>query len=136
MGQEFNPSEFKLYFLGKFVTKIKMVSVTGDDNSEYLPTMAKVSDTLGVGQEKTTGSIEMYQSEYEALADLVPAGKNVLALDPFDIVMTYVPTNGRGRIITRRVIGVKIKSFEESVTAGTTHQTMKLTFIAQTVAKA
>lgn len=132
--REFTLDEFKLYLLGKQVTKCKMVSYRVSQQSEYIPTMQLISDTLGVGPKNFSVQLELLQSEYEALYNLLQDGQDLTDLEPFDIVMTWVPKNG-GLPVTRRIVAVKITedNFTQQIA---TNQTGTISGIAMKVGKA
>lgn len=131
--QEFAPYEAKVYMQGRLVTNITGLEMAGVDNSQFLPTLNKIMTVLGKGTQSFTVTLELMQSEYEALLNTVPVGKSLLDKGLFDITVTYVPEDNVGLTTTRRIKKVKINNFAESIRAGELRQTVRLSAICQKI---
>lgn len=127
-SREYNWSDCNIAFEGKLLTKAVAVEYSEKINREYIRGKGNKPQSINDGDYSVEGSVEMHQSEFEALL-LLTGNKGIVGLRDLNLTVAFASASD-GRISTRSIIGVCITEWKEAYKSGDTHSTVTLPFMA------
>lgn len=128
-SKEYSWSNVEVVMLGRPVTGIRGVTYKATQEKEVIYARGNKPRAIQHGNKSFDGTIGILQSELEALLVASGAGKNVLDIPAFDIVVAYVP-DGSGDIITDIIKNVEFTEMEKSLNQNDKLMEVELPFIA------
>jgi len=85
-------ADLKVVMLGKNITGIRGAEYDTEQEKEPIYAGGNKPVAMGRGNKKFSASIEVLQSELEAI--ITSAGGDPTNIPPFDVIVSYVPTAG------------------------------------------
>ena len=118
-GREYSWENINVVLPGKNqpVDGIKAIEYTVERDHAEVYGRGSEPVAISSGQKKFSGSMELLQSEVEALQETLPPGKDLTDLAPFTVVLSYDPDDG-GTVKTDRLEYVRIKSINKGGKSG------------------
>jgi hypothetical protein len=113
-SNEYSWADIQVFMLGRPVVGIRGVryKVSRTKTNIYALGSKPVARTRG--NKEFEGELILLQSELEALQEGLKKGQDITDIKPFDIVVTYAPTNG-GKITTDIVKGAEFLEVEKGM---------------------
>ena len=127
-SREYQWSDLEIVLEGKLLTKAVAVEYGEKINREYIRGKGNKAQGINDGDYSVEGSLELHQSEFDALEKLT-GNKGIVNMRDLTLTVAYAST-ADGRISIRSIIGVAITDWKEAYKSGDTHGTVTLPFMA------
>lgn len=128
-SKEYEWSSVEVVLLGRPVTGIRGIRYKETQEKEVIYGRGNKPRAIQKGNKSFEGSINILQSELEALQAAAGVGKSILDIPAFDIVVAYVPESG-GTIITDIIKNCEFTEKEKSINQGDKFMEIELPIIA------
>lgn len=116
MAKEFSADNARITFLGREVAASNISYTASQEKNPYYRIGQNKPYTYAKSRKTFEGTMTIYQSEYDALRSSLPAGRDVMDIEAFDIVIVYADASGR--VATRRLKNAEITGFGEEIDSG------------------
>jgi len=94
LQREFNWQDVTIQMMGKVVAGARAVKYTAKREQTNVYALGGKPIAIATGKTEFEGEIAMIQSELEALQRSLPAGKSILDIAAFDVVIVYEQPDG------------------------------------------
>ncbi|WP_053405176.1 hypothetical protein [Persicobacter sp. CCB-QB2] len=133
---QFSWKDLNLIIDGRPMLGFTDVEYTTEVNLEAIYGAGDMAQYIGEGNEAITGSIELLQSNYEALVEEAKKrGRRSVAGMEVDMLVSYIPKSEDPAIIALktivdRIVGAKFSTAGKKFTQGDTHAKVSIPFLA------
>lgn len=97
-GIQHSWASVRMVLLGRTVTGVTKIEYDDNVNLENNYGAGNMPESRGVGNYEAKCSIELYQHEVVGIQQSI-AGKRLQEIDPFDIVVTFLPEGNAGLVV-------------------------------------
>lgn len=127
-GVEYTYEDVQIEILGRVLEGIEGVKYGVTKNHYNLHGRGNRPVAMAKGKKDSTpGSLTIHQSEFEALQEALPSGKDLTDAAPFDITVSYAPD--AGIIVTDVVPNCRVARWEKGMTSEEGHMTVELELV-------
>lgn len=123
-SKQYNWCKLSVAFGGRIIDGITEVEYTEKQEKSYLFGRGNTPHSVLRGQRTYEGKISLWQSELEAMTRDAPS-KDVMKLN-FDIIITYVPDDIGGQIVTDILKGCEFSEVKKAMKQGDKNMIIEL----------
>lgn len=123
-SRQYSWCKISVAFGGRIIDGITEIEYTEKQEKEYLWGRGCSPHAVLRGHRTNEGKISIWQSELEALTRDAP-NKDIMKLN-FDIIITYVPDDGVGEIVTDILKGCEFSEVKKSIKQGDKNMNVEL----------
>lgn len=126
-GYEYSWEDINLALFGKLIEGIEAINYTVSKSHSNVYGRGADPVAMGRGKKEYSASLTILQSEFEAIQDRIPAGKDITDAAPFSITVSYAPDGGA--VVTDQLTYVRVQSFSKGMRNGDGNMMIELALV-------
>jgi hypothetical protein len=131
-GKEYSWADIQFAFLGRPVRGVTEIKYGAKRDRKFIYAVGDKPVAYANGQEESSGSITVLQSEFEAIvASAKAAGKTPTSLTPFNIIVMYL--DDANLLIKDIIQSVLTLEWEKASKQGDLNMTVTIPFVAANI---